>query len=255
MSRAADLRERLPVTPQRIFLPLNRENLGQLGALRKVQSKLIWQLAPVLHEADLAWAAEQIKRLTSVGWLRFSIGHWTQAALFPQRKGLELCGQYSLNLLNSASLQAAASVSHLRAALFSLETEAATLARAVQHFRQNNGKKLLLGLYAYGRPPLFTSRLASSHFQWQQAFLSPKQELFFLEQQENLTIARAAQPFSLLHRCQDIAALGVDFLLVDLSAGVRKEAGILSTLLGRNSSRRSGKVPELLTGNFTSTLV
>ncbi len=255
LNSAADLRERLPVTPQRILLPLNRENLRQLGALRKVQAKLIWQIAPVLHEADLAWAAEQIKQLTAAGWLRFSIGHCSQTALFPQRKGLELCGQYSLNLLNSASLNAAAQLPGLSAALFSIESEAATLARAVQHFRQSGRRKLLLGLYAYGRPPLFTSRLESTHFHWQQAFLSPKQEQFFLEHQGHLTVARAAQPFSLLHRQQDIAALGVDFLLLDLSAGVKKEAVLLSNLLNRSNRRRTGKAPELLTGNFTSTLV
>jgi putative protease len=255
LASPADLRERLPITPQHILLPLNRTNLRQLGALRKMQAKIIWQLPPILHETELVWAAEQIKRLTAAGWLRFSIGHCSQTALFPAHKGLELCGQYTLNLLNSAALNAAAQLPGLSAALFSVESEAATLAAALRHFRQRGGAKLRLGLYAYGRPPLFTSRLASSHFRWQQPFLSPKQERFFLEQQNGLTVARAAQSFSLLHQRQDIAAMGLDFLVLDLGAGVRKEAAIVSTLLGRSSGQRKGRPPELLTGNFTGTLV
>ncbi len=250
LASPADLRERLPVTPQRILLPLNRTNLRQLGTLRKVQTKIIWQLPPILHEAELAWAAEQIKRLTAAGWLRFSIGHCSQSALFPARKGLELCGQYMLNLLNSAALNATAQLLGLSAALFSVETEAATLAAALRHFRQRGGVKLRLGMYAYGRLPLFTSRLASSHFRWQQPFLSPKQERFLIEQQGGLTVALAAQPFSLLHQRQKLAAMGLDFLVLDLSAGVRKEAAIVSSLLGQ----RKGRPSELLTGNFTGTL-
>ena len=255
LASPSDLRERLPVAPQRILLHLNRTNLRQLGALRKVQAKIIWQLPPILHESELSWAAEQIKRLIAAGWLRFSIGHCSQTALFAKRKGLELCGQYTLNLLNSAALNAAAQLPSLSAALFSVESEAATLTAALRHFRQRGGAKLHLGLYAYGRPPLFTSRLADSHFRWQQPFLSPKQERFFLEQQNGLTVARAAQPFSLLQQRQELAATGVDFLLLDLSAGVRKEAAIVSNLLGRSSGRQKGRPLELLTGNFTGTLV
>ncbi|CAK8713682.1 Putative protease YhbU [Candidatus Electronema halotolerans] len=255
LASPADLRERLPITPQRILLPLNRTNLRQLGGLRKVQAKIVWQLPPILHEAELVWAAEQIKRLTAAGWLRFSIGHCSQTALLPARKGLELCGQYMLNLLNSAALNAAAQLPGLSAAIFSVESEAATLTAALRHFRQRGGAKLRLGLYAYGRPPLFTSRLASSHFRWQQPFLSPKQERFFIEQQGSLTVARAAQPFSLLHQRQELAAIGLDFFVLDLSAGVRKEAAIVSSLLGRSSGQRTGRPPELLTGNFTGTLV
>jgi putative protease len=251
----ADLRERLPVKPQRIILPLNRSNLRQLGALRKVQAKIIWQLPPILHESELAWTAEQIKRLTAAGWFRFNLGHCSQTALFPKRKGLELCGQYTLNLLNSAALNAAAQLLGLSAALLSIESEAATLTAALRHFRQRGKAKLRLGVYAYGRPPLFTSRLADSHFRWQQPFLSPKQERFFLEQQNGLTVARAAQPFSLLQQRQDIAETGVDFLVLDFSAGVRKEAAIVSSLLGRSSGRGKGRPPELLTGNFTGRLV
>lgn len=262
LAHPSELRERLPVLPQRIMLPLNRENLGQLeqqaAALRQAQPKIIWQLPPILHEAELVWAKEQVRRLCAAGWLRYALGHCSQHGLFaPQVKGIELYGHYTLNLLNSAALSAAGLLPGLCGGLFALETEAANLAAAVRHFRQrtSKGMKLSIGLEVYGRPPLFTSRLESKHYHWQQLFVSPKDERFSLEHRDGLTVAKAVEPFSLLNRRHELATMGLDFLLLDLSAGVRKEAAFVSALLGQSSGRRTGKPPEVLPGNFSGVLV
>lgn len=262
LASPSELRERLPVQAQRIILPLNRENLRQLEQqakeLRRFQQQIIWRLPPILHEAELVWAKEQVQRLCAAGWLRYALGHCSQHGLFtPQTKGLELYGHYTLNLLNSAALSAAGLLPSLCGGLFALETEAANLATAIRHFRQRNSKgmRLALGLYVYGRPPLFTSRLESKHYRWQQLFVSPKDERFSLEQQDGLTVAKAVEPFSLLNRRQDLAAMGLDFLLLDLSAGVRKEAALVSALLGQSSGRRPGKPLKVLPGNFSGVLI
>ena len=254
----SDLRERLPVAPQRILLPLDRDNLRQLAQagsrVKPQQTRLVWQLPPVLHEAELTWAKEQVTRLRAAGWRHFCLGHCSQIGLFaPPQAGLELHGQYTCNLLNSAALHTALSLG-VKSVLFSAETEAANLAAAVRHFRQRS-PQMQIGVYAYGHPPLFTSRLTGSHFRWQQLAVSPKEERFSIERLDDLTVARAVHPYSLLHRRQELAALGLDFFLLDLSGGpIKKEAAAVQALLGQKSGRRD-KQPAVLAGNFSGVLV
>ena len=265
LSSLADIRQRLPVRAARIIVPLSRDNmrrLGQLGAkIKKYQGRIIWRLPPVVDEADLSWYRGQIQTLISSGYSRFELGHCSQYGLFLSRQERdrdrkpELYGHYSLNLLNSAALHA---VNHLgyQGALFSLETEGENLAAAAAHFKRQGGRgspkqKMKLGLYVYGRPPLFTARLDSEHYNYRQRFISPKDEQFTLEHQDGLTVARSTLPFSLLKWQQELAAMGVDYLLIDLSGGpIQKEAATVSTLLAR-----SGKRLPVLSGNFQGTLV
>jgi putative protease len=168
-----------------------------------------------------------------------------------------LYGHYTFNLLSSAALSAAAALPGFCGGLLALDSDAANLAAAVSHCRQRGGREqqLSLGLYVFGRPPLFTSRLADKRFRWGQQVISPKQERFTLERQDGLTAVKAAQPFSLLHRRQDLADLGLDFLLLDLSAGLRQEAPLVSALLGQSGGRRAARPPEVLAGNFSRKLL
>lgn len=274
----ADLRQRLPVRPARFLLPLNRENMERLdrqaGKIKKYQSRMIWCLPPVVHEGDLAWFGQQIRRLTEAGYFRFSLGHCCQYALFsglfsdllsplPEEHGrrrIRLYGNYTLNLLNSAAVQAAARLGY-QGTLFSLETERENLTAALQHLQhgwQHGGeKKMRIGVYAYGHPALFTARLDSRHFRYNQLVVSPKNELFTLEHRHGMTAARAVQPFSLLQSRQELAAMGVDFLLLNLTGGpVSREAATVSALLARKGVPHSGsgKEPALLRGNFDGVL-
>jgi putative protease len=108
-----------------------------------------------------------------------------------------------------------------------------------------------MGLYVYGRPPLFTARLDSEHYNYRQRLVSPKEEQFTLEHQDGLTLARSILPFSLLKWQQELAAMGVDYLLLDLSGGpIQKEVATVSTLLAQR-----GKRLPVLSGNFQGTLV
>ncbi len=256
----SELRGRLPVQARRIILPLNRDNLRQLEKqpkeLRRFQQQLVWRLPPVLHEEELIWTQEQLRRLCAAGWTRYLLGHCSQHGLFqPLPNGVELYGHYTFNLLNSAALKAAAALPGFCGGLLALDSEAANLTAALSHCRQHGGRtqQLSLGLYVYGRPPLFTSRLEDKRFRWGQQVVSPKQERFLLEGQDGLTVVKAGQPFSLLHRRQELAAMGLDFLFLDLSAGLRQEEPLVSALL--SGGRRTVKPPETLVGNFNRTLL
>jgi putative protease len=188
-------------------------------------------------------------------------------------RNIELYGNYTLNLLNSAALRAAGHLSY-QGALFSLETEGGNLAASIFHFKRQGGRgragksgktstKMQVGVYVYGHPPLFTARLDSEHFNYHQTFISPQEEQFVLEHGDGLTTARSVAPFSLLKWRQELAMMGVDFLLLDLTGGSSsQEAATVSTLLVQGGKQRpakgaaKGKQPAvLLQGNFDGVLV
>ncbi len=261
----ADVRQRLPVRAARILLPLTRDNmrsLGQLGAkIKKYRGRIIWRLPPVIHEADLDWYVDQIRQLATTGYSRFELGHCSQYGLFAplqdgkQEQRLELYGHYSLNLLNSAALRAAGHLS-FQGGLFSLETEAENLTAAISHFKWQRGRgrpqqRMKLGLYVYGRPPLFTARLDSDQYNYRQQIVSPKDEQYTLEHTDGLTLARSTLPFSLLRWQRELSTMGLDYLLLDLTGGpIRKETATVSALLAGGGKR----IP-VLSGNFQGTLV
>jgi putative protease len=265
ISRVTDLKQRLPVRAARVVVPLNLENiqrLGQLGGkIKQYQARLVWRLPPVVNEADVSRYGKQVRKLVTLGYNRFELGHVSQYGLFAtlqdeeRARRLELYAHYTLNLLNSAALQATNHL-HYQGTLFSLETEGENLAAAITHFKRQGGRGRLkqmmkVGLYVYGRPPLFTARLDSEHYKYRQSFVSPKEEKFSLEQKNGLTVARAALPFSLLKWRQELAAMEIDYLMLDLTGGpLRKEAETVTMLLGRGGRR----LP-VLSGNFQGTLV
>jgi putative protease len=265
ISGFSDLKGRLPVRAARIIVPLNLENMqraGQLGGkIKKYQSKLVWRLPPVVNESDVSRYGKHVRKLVAAGYTRFELSHVSQYGLFyvpdgeKQEQQLELYGHYTLNLLNSAALQAAKHL-HLKGVLFSLETEGENFAAAIAHFKRQGGRgkakqSLKAGCYVYGRPPLFTARLDSDHYIYQQPFLSPKEEEFTLKQRDGFTFAHSALPFSLLKWRSELASMGVDYLVIDLTGGpFRQESDTVSSLLGSGGRRMS-----VLSGNFQGTLV
>uniref|UniRef100_UPI0040560A80 peptidase U32 family protein n=1 Tax=Candidatus Electrothrix sp. TaxID=2170559 RepID=UPI0040560A80 len=284
-----DLRQRMPVRPARFLVPFNRENIQQLKQsaekIRKYRSRIIWCLPAVLYEADLAWTQQEVEQLGQQGYARFSLGHCSQYGLFypliegaesQQKYQLELYGNYTLNLLNSAALQATAHLGY-QGALFSLETEEENLAAALHHYGQQNSQrrrqkeerdmppKIQVGAYVYGHPSLFTARLDSTHFRYHQSFASPQEEYFTLEQQDGLTTAHAHLPFSLLGQQQELVQMGIDFLLLDLSKGVISREGVVTISNLLNQGQRTGKgtgkgkggkqSTQIMRGNFAGTLV
>ena len=279
-----DLRQRMPVRPARFLLPFNRENIQQFKQaaekIKKYSSRIIWRLPAIIHEADLVWTRQQIEQLGEQGYARFSLGHYSQYGLFypllenaenQRNYQLELYGNYTLNLLNSAALQTVAHLGY-QGALFSLESEGENLAAALHHYARQNSprrrqkegidipQKIQVGAYVYGHPSLFTARLDSNHFRYRQSLASPQEEYFTLEQQGGLTTAHAQLPFSLLAQRQELASMGIDFFLLDLSKGaINREGAMISNLLnqrtgkaGKGKGRQSARIMQ---GNYDGTLV
>jgi putative protease len=261
----ADINARLPVRPARILVPVNRDNMHRFarlsGKIGKKQGKIIWCLPVVVQEQEIEWYRQQVEMLIKRGYTRFELGHCSQygffLSAFEQGKRIELFGRYTLNLLNSAALQGAGHLG-LRGVVFSLETEKDNLSAALASFRRQESrgrsrryKKLQIGMYVYGRPPLFTARLDSDHFNYRQQVVSPREETYTLEHRDGLTLARSTLPFSLLAQQQEPARAGLDYLVLDLSGGpLRKEAATVAALLGGARKRI-----QVLTGNYSGTLV
>jgi putative protease len=274
------LKVQLPTPPSRLVITLSRQTFAQYARQQKrltpYRRRLIWALPPVILEADLVFYREAIAHLRGSGYHAWQIGHIGQRLLFaadaqaaqaidepggesssygrkrgragqapPER--LLLFGDYTLNVLNSMSVQALAGLG-LSNAQLAIETDRQNLFGLLGH------KNVLpMGMTIYGLPPLFTARLASPFFKYDQPLVSPKGEVIVLKQCWGQTVAVADQPFSLVPHSIELAARGVAYGVVDLShmrprpdelVGIFRQSG----QPGRGGSR-------LRTFNYTGTLL
>jgi len=270
----------LPTPPSRLVITLSRQTFAQYARQQKrltpYRRRLVWALPPVILEADLEFYREAISHLRGSGYHAWQIGHIGQRLLFAadvqtapavgepegenhppgRKKGrggeapsekLLLFGDYTLNVLNSMSVQALAGLG-LSNAQLAIETDRQNLFDLFGH-----KNALPMGLTIYGLPPLFTARLASSFFKYDQPLVSPKGEVIVLKQCWGQTVAVADQPFSLVPHSIELAARGVAYGVVDLShmrprpdelVGIFRQSG----QPGRGGSR-------LRTFNYTGTLL
>ncbi len=262
------LNQRLPVRPACFLVPLCQDSIRDWARgrrrLRKFIRQIIWCLPPVIAEDQLSWYGEALEQLQGQGAFRFQLGHISQLDFFvipggTTSPGVQLYGDYTLNILNSSALHYASECG-FQGVQFSIETDRKTLAGALTHFFRFEKKQghvhasdgMKVGMYVFGRPPLFTARLQAEHFRSLQPVVSPKNEHFQLEQAEGMTFARAEFPFSLLSYRNELQRLGVNYLVADLSGGpIKKELAVFSTLL----RPVRGKQPSILQGNYAGTLM
>ncbi len=270
VSRLTDLNQRLPFRPDRILLPLDKNNLGRNSSWNKVvrrnKGKMVWQLPPIIQEDQLDWFRQQVVALIKDGFFRFELGHISQIELFytfmavrgqkSRRKGagdLVLYASCTLNIFNSAALHLLGQLGW-RGAAFSLESEEDNLAQSLLHFRSSRlsaSGRLETGMLAYGRPPLFTARIHDKLHTDGGKVVSPRQESFSLRRADNLTKVYAELPFSLLRWQNELKRMGLDYLLIDIGRGqIRQEIMIVSRLL---NSKGRGRM-DVLTGNFRRTM-
>lgn len=238
--------------PARIVVLLTQETVRQLKRMPiagDVRRGLIWALPPIIVEPDLAFYRQAIAGLLRQGFSDWQIAHVGQLQLLTEgvlygdevektplqgrktsnrgkrphdrsrRTKLMLYGHYSLNVMNSQALLALNDVG-ISTAQVSIEADK-DLVAALVPFRQKG-----LGMTVYGFPPLFTARPAPGFFSFGQTFVSPKNEEFVLTKSFGQTLALPAEPFSLLDRLDDLKALGLDYVVVDLSGGIRKRGDL-----------------------------
>lgn len=258
------LGHRYPFKVAKVLIDLNRRNLEQYlqSPPRKNtrQPPLLWALPPIISEEQLSWYQEAIHRLRQQGASQFQLSHSSQLALFVDdgpsfpRETIELYGDYTGNVLNSPALQAWASLG-MAGMQFSLETDRQTLAAALAHFSaaartSAKGERMKVGLLLYGRPPLFTARLDAPHFQGHRSFISARGERFYLERRDEALYVRPHPALSLLQHVAELAKIGLDYFVVDVSHGqLKKECAEVTALL---SGR--GDLPEVFSGNYAGIL-
>ena len=256
------LRLRFPFAVSRLLMELNAENLDQAqsGRVRKFlrSTRLTWTLPAVILEKRQDWYRQAIARLQALSFSSFQLGHPGQIRLFPVANGdrlgktVELFGDFSFNLLNHCALTALAEQG-FRGLQFSLETDRQTLTAALAAFKagvgQTRANSCALGLLVYGRPALFTSRLQAPHFKGRHSLKSPRGERYFLKQQQDSVCVYPHEPFSLLAYSRDLSALGLDYLVVDISRiNPKREAALIAALW-------SGKVEvPHFSGNYSGVL-
>lgn len=263
--------------PARVVVLLTQETLRQLKRLAvagDLRRSLIWALPPIIVEPDLAFYRQAIALLFRQGFFDWQIAHVGQLQLLievmraggeaeeslsqirkkssrtkrppdrSRKSRLMLYGHYSLNVMNSQALQALADMG-IATSQVSIEADRDLVAVLTPH-RQKG-----LGMTVYGFPPLFTARPSPGFFSFGQTFVSPKGEEFVLAKSFGQTLAVPTDPFSLLDRLDDLKALGLDYVVVDLSGGLRKR-GDLALLWRRLDGGHSKE--RLRSFNFTGSL-
>jgi putative protease len=258
------LAQRFPFKVAKVLIDLNKQNLEQyLHSQQRRKTRpvpLVWALPPVMREEQLPWYQEAIGQLRHLGAEQFQISHLGQISLFVLEgqslptDAVKLYGDYTANVLNNPALQTWASLG-LSGMQFSLETDRQTLADAVAHFTgsaRTPGRDvgMKVGLQLYGRPPLFTARLDAPHFQGQRSLISSRSERYYLDRRDEALYVRAHAAFSLLQYAGELAKIGLDYFVVDVSHGqVKKECAEVTALL---SGR--GDLPEVFSGNYAGIL-
>lgn len=243
---------KLPFVPDHFLLPINRENLAQTGQLKKYLGKrmrdLTWCLPAVVFETEQIRLKKQIKQLIRAGFRSFQIGHITQFSFFGKER-VFLSSDYTVSIMNS---QAARLMEEggMEYAQLSIESDRRILSELIARNRKRHND-VKLGLTVYGAPALFTARLAPEHFKYNKPVTSPKQEQFNLIKKDNITTTIPTRPFSLLPYLHDLKAVGLDYVVVDMS-NLNTGKKQLDELAGRLSG--SGKFSKLPTFNYLGTL-
>lgn len=246
------LQERLPFTPDRFLVPVDKSTVSQVGQIKRYMGQgirtITWCLPPILFESELALVRKQLALLMRSGFKSFQIGHISQAWMF-QGERVHLSCDYTISLMNNQALAAAERLG-AEAAQLSIEADR-TLVADISKASRANFQHIRKGLTVYGAPALFTARLAARHFQYDRVLLSPKGESFTMHKKDGLTRAVPCRPFSLLPYLGELREMGLDYVVVDLSNLPTSQQDMLA-LADRLSG--AGRMTRLPTFNYLGVL-
>lgn len=249
LDSVASLFHKVPFKVDRFIVKIDQKNVSQAGQLKRHLGKfardVIWALPPILLKKEVYRIGKLINALTRSGFRNFQIGHISQADLFGNRR-VHLYGDYTLNLMNSQAVLWAETAG-LEATQLSLELDRQCLEQCIDGFRAQGKGNARLGITVYGTPPLFTSRLAPKHFQYDKEFKSPKGELFVIKKMAGFTQTFAKKPFSILAHLDELKRMGLNYAVIDLSnmrSGKKELMNVADILSGKN------RFPKLSTFNY-----
>ncbi|BHH83525.1 peptidase U32 family protein [Desulforhopalus sp. 52FAK] len=241
------------LNPDRYLLPFEKQMLSQVGQIKKGlgrRSRMVtWALPPLIMENDLSRMRKQVKLLLRSGFRSFQIAHVSQVQLFKGEK-VHLFGDYTLNVNNSqAALELASN--GVESTQVSIEFDKKSLTEFIAGYdRSRSGKKMNFGMYVYGAPALYTSRLAAKHFQYEQQILSPRKEPYVIRKKEGYTQTFPEKPMSLLPYLTELKEAGVNYVVVDVCGqGSKRAMAELSDRLLNN-----GRYSKLPTFNYLGVL-
>ncbi|MDW7773130.1 MAG: U32 family peptidase [Desulfobulbaceae bacterium] len=249
-----DMHFRLPVRPGRYIVPLTEDNIKEgIRKFNRYARDVVWSLPAIIPEDRLDWYSGAAAALAETGYTRFQVGHFSQLSLFPAAgqglPPLQIYGDYTVNVLNSIALEKMRRMG-FSGTLFSIETDRENLEAAMGGFSRHR-HDFLVGLYGYGRPPLFTARLDDRRFEYGKRFVSPRGEEYAINRSDDLTLVRSTGPYSLLGEWKNIGRAGIDYLFLDLSTGnMKRNVSELISLLNKK-----GEAPPAMTGNYFEALL
>ncbi len=251
----------LPFSPQRFLLSFEKQLISQAGQIKRYLGrgvrKVIWALPPLIMENDLLRCRNQIQQLIRSGYRDFQIGHISQVGFFRNEK-VRLFADYTVNMLNSRAFDLAEEIGFDGAQL-GIEMDKESLSDTLLGYREmvksvrggEQNKKFGIGLTVYGAPALYTSRLSSSHFQFEKPILSPRQEPFVVRKKEGFSQTFPQKPFSLLPWLFELKDMGVDYVVVDISSGPTGKRELLEL---KERLANSGRYGKLSTFNYLGKL-
>ncbi|MFW2368195.1 MAG: peptidase U32 family protein [Desulforhopalus sp.] len=251
----------LPFSPDRFLLNVDKHTVSQVGQIKSSLGKksrmVSWALPPLIMENDLPRYRKQIDLLLRSGFRSFQLAHISQILLFEGEKA-HLFSDYTVNVLNS---QAVAMLSDMGvdSAQVSIEIDQVALrellfgCKIVDRSSQGDRttKNIPVGLTVYGAPPLYTSRLASNHLQYDRQLYSPRNEAYVIRKKEGFTQTYPEKPFSLLPYLENLKEMGLNYVVVDISGrphSKRESAELVERL------QNTGRYSKLPTFNFLGTL-
>ncbi len=247
----------LPFSPQRFLLSFEKQLISQAGQIKNYLGrgvrKVIWALPPLIMENDLVRCRKQIQQLIRSGYRDFQLGHISQLSFFHNEK-VRLFADYTVNMMNSRAFDLAEEIG-LDGAQLDIEMDKKSFADTLSAYRAmaasvqggEHNKKFAVGLTVYGAPALYTSRLSSSHFQFEKPVLSPRQEPFIIRKKEGFSQTFPQKPFSLLPWLFELKEMGVDYVVVDISSGTTGKRELLEL---KERLVNSGKYGKLSTFNY-----
>lgn len=221
---------KMSLRPDKYVITLDKNTFKDAGQLKKYLGKqtrnITWALPPIMLDREISRMKKNISMLIRTGFRCFQLSHISQIDLFEDEK-VFLSADYSMNLVNHQSLLLTAEAG-FEAAQLAIESDKETLAQAIQGYKQTGvpaakrigGRRgMRLGLTVYGTPPLFTSRVAADFIPFNKSVVSPKNENFVVRKRDGFTQTLPARPFSLLPHLHELKALGLDYVVIDLTGG------------------------------------
>ena len=210
-----------------ILLQATQANLHSLSPRRlppKKRDRFFWVLPPIIHEKDLDFYRDQVRRFQQMGFSRWVVANWGHLRLFAKPPEL-LMADYTFNVLNSQACSLLREMG-CQLLILSLENDRDNLRKLVPTVED-----LTPLLTVYGWPPLFTSRLRIRGREGS-AIRSSGRDRLQHRWRAGVTPVRSDRPLCLFNHMPELRKLGVKNFVVDVRGQPLKPQDIHTIMKG-----------------------